>query len=60
MRILVAYATRHGATQGIAERIAATLQRTGLDVTLTPVDQAAAPSGMTRSSSAAPLTWASG
>jgi menaquinone-dependent protoporphyrinogen oxidase len=30
VRILVAYASRHGATQGIAERIAQTLQRTGL------------------------------
>jgi menaquinone-dependent protoporphyrinogen oxidase len=38
MKILVAYATRHGATQGIAERIAATLTGDGLDVTLRPVD----------------------
>jgi menaquinone-dependent protoporphyrinogen oxidase len=30
MRILVAYASRHGATQGIAERIAATLAAHGL------------------------------
>jgi menaquinone-dependent protoporphyrinogen oxidase len=36
------YASRHGATQGIAERIAARLQRTGLEVTLTPVDQVGA------------------
>jgi menaquinone-dependent protoporphyrinogen oxidase len=42
MSILVAYATRHGATQGIAERIAARLQRTGLEVTLTHVDQVGA------------------
>ena len=34
MRILVVYASRHGATRGIAERIAATLDRSGLDVTL--------------------------
>ena len=34
MKILVAYATRHGATQGIAERIAQTLEADGLDVTL--------------------------
>ena len=38
MRVLVAYASRHGATQGIAERIAATLQRPGMDVTLTRAD----------------------
>jgi menaquinone-dependent protoporphyrinogen oxidase len=37
MKILVAYASRHGATQGIAEHIAAKLQRSGLDVTLRPV-----------------------
>jgi menaquinone-dependent protoporphyrinogen oxidase len=30
MKVLVAYATRHGATAGIAERIAATLQSEGL------------------------------
>lgn len=40
MKVLVAYATRHGATQGIAERIARTLERDGLDVTLSSVDQA--------------------
>jgi menaquinone-dependent protoporphyrinogen oxidase len=40
MKILVAYATRHGATKGIAERIAATLEVTGLDVTLRSVDSA--------------------
>ena len=37
MKILVVHATRHGATQGIAERIAATLEADGLDVTLRPV-----------------------
>ena len=37
MNVLVVYATRHGATQGIAERIAATLETDGLDVTLRPV-----------------------
>jgi menaquinone-dependent protoporphyrinogen oxidase len=40
MRILVAYATRHGATRGIAERIAATLERSGLDVALQAVESA--------------------
>jgi menaquinone-dependent protoporphyrinogen oxidase len=34
MKVLVAYASRHGATQGIAERIAATLARHGLVVEL--------------------------
>jgi menaquinone-dependent protoporphyrinogen oxidase len=37
MKILVAYASRHGATRGIAERVAQTLERAGLDVTLRPV-----------------------
>lgn len=31
MHVLVAYASRHGATQGIAERIAASLSMAGLD-----------------------------
>lgn len=39
MRILVAFASRHGATRGIAERIAQTLQARGHDVTLTPAEQ---------------------
>ena len=39
MRVLVAYATKHGATRGIAERIAESLERRGLDVTLQPVAQ---------------------
>lgn len=39
MKILVAYATKHGATRGIAERIAAILERRGLDVTLRPVTE---------------------
>lgn len=39
MNVLVAYATRHGATRGIAERVAQTLERSGLDVTVKPVDQ---------------------
>jgi len=45
MRILVAYATRHGATRGIAERIAETLARRGLDVTVRDVDRAGDVSG---------------
>jgi menaquinone-dependent protoporphyrinogen oxidase len=40
MKILVAYASRHGATKGIAERIAETLERAGLEVTLEPVRNA--------------------
>lgn len=34
MRVLVAYASRHGATRGIAERIADTLRAAGLDTDL--------------------------
>lgn len=40
MKILVAYASRHGATRGIAEQIAAMLGRHGLDVTLQSVEHA--------------------
>lgn len=36
MRILVAYASRHGATQGIAERIAQTLGEAGLEAEAVP------------------------
>jgi menaquinone-dependent protoporphyrinogen oxidase len=36
MHVLVAYASRHGATQGIAERIAETLRAAGLDTDLRP------------------------
>lgn len=42
MKILVAYASRHGATKGIAERIAQTLQGDGLDVTLRTVEDVGA------------------
>ena len=38
MNILVAYASRHGATHGIAERIAQTLEADGVQVTLSPVE----------------------
>jgi len=43
MRVLVAYASRYGATQGIAERIAATLRQQGLEVELDSVRQAGDP-----------------
>lgn len=38
-RILVAYASKHHSTQGIADHIAQTLQSAGHDVTLQSVDQ---------------------
>jgi len=38
MKVLVTYASRHGATRGIAERIAAALERQNLDVTFEPVE----------------------
>ena len=37
MKVLVAYASRHGATKGIAERIGTTLADSGLDVTFRAV-----------------------
>jgi menaquinone-dependent protoporphyrinogen oxidase len=40
MNVLVTYASKHGATKGIAERIALTLKRAGLEVTLLPVEEA--------------------
>jgi menaquinone-dependent protoporphyrinogen oxidase len=40
MNVLVAFASRHGATQGIAEQIATTLESDGFDVTLRSVDAA--------------------
>ncbi len=36
MNVLVAYASRHGATQGIAERIAETLRASGIDAEAKP------------------------
>jgi len=39
MKVLVTYASRHGATRGIAERIAAALERQNLDVTFEPVEK---------------------
>lgn len=44
MRVLVAYASRHGATKGIAERIADTLVRAGYDATERRLDEAIEPS----------------
>ena len=38
MHVLVAYASRHGATRGIAERIAETLRTDGLDAEVRPAD----------------------
>jgi menaquinone-dependent protoporphyrinogen oxidase len=43
MNVLVAYASRHGATRGIAERIAGTLQARGLDVTIRAVKERGEP-----------------
>jgi len=40
MKVLVVYASRHGATGGIADRIAQTLERCGLTVTLRPANLA--------------------
>lgn len=40
MRVLVAYATKHGATPDIADRIAGTLTGAGHEVTLCPVAEA--------------------
>jgi menaquinone-dependent protoporphyrinogen oxidase len=43
MNVLVAYASRHGATQGIAERVAETLREHGLQVSLEPIDRVDSP-----------------
>ena len=40
MKVLVTYATRHGTTRGIAERIGEVLQRRGFEVTCKPAEQA--------------------
>ena len=39
MKILIAYASRHGGTQGIAERIGAVLSGRGLDAEVVPADR---------------------
>jgi len=41
MKVLVVYASRHGATQGIAQRIADVLRTEGLEVDVAPADHAA-------------------
>jgi menaquinone-dependent protoporphyrinogen oxidase len=41
MRVLVAYASRHGATQGIAERVADTLRDAGVDARARSVESVA-------------------
>lgn len=43
MKVLVAYASRHGATKGIAERIAATIERHDIPVTFRDVDRIGGP-----------------
>lgn len=40
MRVLIVHASRYGSTQGIAERIAATLERQGVGTTVKPVQEA--------------------
>ena len=40
MKVLVTYASRHGATKGIAERVAETLEKRGIDVSIEPAAQA--------------------
>jgi menaquinone-dependent protoporphyrinogen oxidase len=43
MRVLVVHASRYGSTQGIAERIAATLRQHDVETTVMPVQQAGDP-----------------
>jgi menaquinone-dependent protoporphyrinogen oxidase len=45
MRVLIAYASRYGATKGIAERIAATLHSQHLAPSMQPVNEAVDPAG---------------
>jgi hypothetical protein len=60
MRVLVAVASRHGATREIAEAIGRTLRERGLDAQVRDVEEAGdRPSG-TPSCSGAPSTRATG
>jgi menaquinone-dependent protoporphyrinogen oxidase len=43
MRVLIVYGSRYGATQGIAERIGATLRQQGLEVTVQPARETVDP-----------------
>ncbi|MGP0019693.1 MAG: flavodoxin domain-containing protein [Candidatus Sulfotelmatobacter sp.] len=45
MRVLIVHASRYGATQGIAERIAATLGEHGVEAIVKPVEDAGDPAG---------------
>jgi menaquinone-dependent protoporphyrinogen oxidase len=45
MRLLVAHASKHGATVGIAQRIAEKLTHSGHDVTVRPLHEAGDPAG---------------
>ena len=61
MKVLVAYATRRGATAGIAERVAAALTAAGLSAEARPVEDVKdVGPAMTRSSSAVQHTCSTG
>jgi len=45
VRVLIAYATAHGSTRGVAKRVAATLESAGLTIELASVDQVGDTSG---------------
>ena len=60
MSVLVAYASRHGSTQGIAERIAARLCADGIDAEARPAAGVDERLATTPSSSAGPPTCSTG